>query len=142
MDKTIALAVGRPFAIVDQQCLVKRATNVWLDDNTDEESATAPELPISEPTLSVYNFLAHDLGVIVGKIQEGCFGLFTVSYNKVLALDQDILSWEAGLPPYFRLQDFDTSKDEQYPFLFWNRLHLHSMYHFTRVTLHRPYLLR
>ena len=121
---------------------MKRATNIWLDDNTDEDSDTAPELPLSEPTLSVYNFLAHDLAVIVGKIQEGCFGLFTISYDKVLALDQDILSWEAELPPYFRLQNFDTSKDELYPFLFWNRLHLHSMYHFTRVTLHRPYLLR
>jgi hypothetical protein len=142
LDKTIALAVGRPFAIVDQQCLVKRATNVWLDDDTDEESSTAPELPISEPTLSVYNSLAHDLAVIVGKIQEGCFGLFSISYDKVLSLDQDILSWEAGLPSYFRLRNPDTSKDEQYPFLFWNRLYLHSMYHFTRVTLHRPYLLR
>jgi hypothetical protein len=47
LDKTIALAVGRPFAIVDQQCLVKRATNIWLDDNTDEDSDTAPELPLS-----------------------------------------------------------------------------------------------
>ncbi|KAF2792121.1 hypothetical protein K505DRAFT_338948 [Melanomma pulvis-pyrius CBS 109.77] len=142
LDKTIALAVGRPFAIVDQQCLVKRATNIWLDDHADEEASTAPELPLSEPTLSVYNFLAHDLAVIVGKIQEGCFGLFTVSYDTVLSLDQDIMNWEARLPPYFRLQDPDTSKDELYPFLFWNRLHLHSMYHFTRVTLHRPYLLR
>ncbi|KAF2710798.1 hypothetical protein K504DRAFT_429120 [Pleomassaria siparia CBS 279.74] len=142
LDKTIALAVGRPFAIVDQQCLVKRATNVWLDDQTDEEATVAPQRPLSEPTLSVYNFLAHDLAVIVGKIQEGCFGLFTVSYDTVLSLDQDILNWEAALPPYFRLQDPDTSNDDRYPFLFWNRLHLHSMYHFTRVTLHRPYLLR
>ena len=32
--------------------------------------------------------------------------------------------------------------DHVHPFLYWNRLHLHSMYHFARVTLHRPYLLR
>lgn len=142
LDKTIALAIGRPFAIVDQQCLVKRATNVWLDDETDESSATISELPLSEPTLSVYNFLAHDLAKIVGKIQERCFGLFTVSYDTVLALDREILDWEAKLPSYFRLHDPDTSKDQMHQFLYWNRLHLHSMYHFTRVTLHRPYLLR
>ncbi|KAF1942262.1 hypothetical protein EJ02DRAFT_178875 [Clathrospora elynae] len=142
LDKTIALAIGRPFAIVDQQCLVKRATNVWLDDETDESAAAIPEQPLTEPTLSLYNFLAHDLAKIVGDIQERCFGLFTVSYDTVLALDREILEWEAKLPAYYHLKEPDTAKDELYPFLYWNRLHLHSMYHFARVTLHRPYLLR
>lgn len=142
LDKTIALAIGRPFAIVDQQCLVKRATNVWLDDKTDENAATAPELPLSEPTLSLYSSLAHDLAKVVGDIQEKCFGLLSVSYETVLSLDREILQWEAKLPPYFRLTDADTSMDHLHAFLHWNRLHLHSMYHFARVTLHRPYLLR
>lgn len=143
LDKTIALAIGRPFAIVDQQCLVKRAQNVWLDDVADDTAANnVPVLPISEPTLSVCNFLAHDLAKIVGNIQERCFGLFTVSYDTVLSLDRDILNWESKLPDYFRLKDPDTSRDDLHPFLYWNRLHLHSMYHFARVTLHRPYLLR
>jgi hypothetical protein len=142
LDKTIALAIGRPFAIVDQQCQVKRATNVWLDDETDESATTITELPLSEPTLSVYNFLAHDLAKIVGNIQERCFGLHTVSYDTVLTLDRDILAWEAMLPNYYRVQEPDTSMDRLHLFLYWNRLHLHSMYHFARVTLHRPYLLR
>lgn len=142
LDKTIALAIGRPFAIVDQQCLVKRATNVWLDDETDECAAAIPELPLSEPTLSVFNFLAHDLAKIIGNIQERCFGLFTVSYDTVISLDRDIVEWEARLPEYYHLLEPDTSKDRLHPFLYWNRLHLHSMYHFARVTLHRPYLLR
>ncbi|KAF2727219.1 fungal-specific transcription factor domain-containing protein [Polyplosphaeria fusca] len=142
LDKTIALAIGRPFAIVDQQCYVKRATNIWLDDEPDERAATLAEFPISEPTLSICNFLAHDLAQIVGQIQERCFGLFSVSYDTVLDLDRDVLQWEKKLPPYFRLQDPDTSQDQAHPFLYWNRLQLHSMFHFTRVTLHRPYLLR
>ncbi|KAI8938459.1 hypothetical protein NX059_004352 [Plenodomus lindquistii] len=142
LDKTIALAIGRPFAIVDQQCLVKRATNVWLDDETDERAATIPELPLAEPTLSVFNFLAHDLAKLIGDIQERCFGLFSVSYDTVLSLDRDILSWEARLPDYYHLKEADTTRDRLHPFLYWNRLHLHSMYHFARVTLHRPYLLR
>lgn len=142
LDKTIALAIGRPFAIVDQQCLVKRATNVWLDDETDEGATTASERPLSDPTLSLCSSLAHDLAKIVGDIQEKCFGLLSVSYDTVLSLDREILAWEARLPPYFRLKDPDTSMDQSHAFLYWNRLHLHSMYHFARVTLHRPYLLR
>ncbi|OAK97655.1 hypothetical protein IQ06DRAFT_318597 [Phaeosphaeriaceae sp. SRC1lsM3a] len=142
LDKTIALAIGRPFAIVDQQCQVKRATNLWLDDESDESAANITELPLLEPTLSVYNFLAHDLAQIVGNIQERCFGLHTVAYDTVLALDRDILEWEAKLPSYYHVKNPDTSMDEMHRFLYWNRLHLHSMYHFARVTLHRPYLLR
>ncbi|KDN63505.1 putative fungal specific transcription factor domain-containing protein [Colletotrichum sublineola] len=142
LDKTIALALGRPFAIVDQQCLVKQASNVWLDDLGDEEAATIPEAPLSEPTASVFSRLAHELAVVVGKIQEQCFGLFTVSYETVLTLDKDIDAWRGSLPPYFDLKEPDTSKDERLPFLPWQRLHLHSMYHFARVTLHRPFLLR
>lgn len=142
LDKTIALALGRPFAIVDQQCLVKQASNVWLDELDDEEAATAPEAPLSEPTASVFSRLAHELAAVVGKIQERCFGLFTVSYETVLTLDKEIETWRSRLPPYFELEDPDRSKDERLPFLPWQRLHLHSMYHFARVTLHRPFLLR
>ncbi|KAF2013948.1 hypothetical protein BU24DRAFT_424960 [Aaosphaeria arxii CBS 175.79] len=142
LDKTIALAIGRPFAIVDTQCLVKRATNVWLDDLSDEAASNVGENSLSDPTPSVCNFLAHDLATIIGKIQERCFGLFAVSYDTVLSLDQEIVEWEAKLPSYFRLQDPDLSLDQSHPFLCWNRMLLHSMYHFTRVTLHRPYLLR
>ncbi|KAI0594603.1 fungal-specific transcription factor domain-containing protein [Biscogniauxia sp. FL1348] len=142
LDKTIALAIGRPFAIVDQQCLVKLASNVWLDEMSEEEASTEPEKPFSEPTLSLWSRLSHELAMIVGKIQERCFGLFAVSYDTVLALDGEIIAWEAQLPPCFRLENPDRSKDGALPFLEWNRLHLHSMYHFARVTLHRPFLLR
>ncbi|KZL86295.1 fungal specific transcription factor domain-containing protein [Colletotrichum incanum] len=142
LDKTIALALGRPFAIVDQQCLVKQASNVWLDDLDDEEAAAIPEAPLSEPTASVFSRLAHELAVVVGKIQERCFGLFTVSYETVLTLDKEIETWRGSLPSYFDLKEPDRSKDERLPFLPWQRLHLHSMYHFARVTLHRPFLLR
>lgn len=78
----------------------------------------------------------------MGRIQERCFGLFTVSYETVLALDKEIETWKSRLPSYFELDDPDTSKDKRLPFLPWQRLHLHSMYHFARVTLHRPFLLR
>ncbi|KAF2641551.1 hypothetical protein P280DRAFT_517748 [Massarina eburnea CBS 473.64] len=141
LDKTIALAIGRPFAIVDQQCLVKRATNVWLDDEPDDTIAATPR-PLSDPTPTVYNFLTHDLAKIVGKIQEKCFGLYTASYDTVLTLDREVQDWEASLPVYFKLKDPDLSLDSSRPFLYWNRLYLHSMYHFTRMTIHRPYLLR
>lgn len=142
LDKTIALALGRPFAIVDQQCLVRQASNVDLDDLSESEAEHVPEQPLSSPTQGLANRLAHELAVIVGRIQERCFGLFAVSYDTVLALDSEIVAWETRLPANFKLHDPDTSLDAQLPWLPWNRLDLHSMYHFARVTLHRPFLLR
>ena len=79
---------------------------------------------------------------IVGQIQEKCFGLYTASYDTVLTLDREVQGWETKLPSYFKLKDPDLSLDSSRPFLYWNRLYLHSMYHFTRMTIHRPYLLR
>ncbi|KAI1632541.1 hypothetical protein F4809DRAFT_645328 [Biscogniauxia mediterranea] len=70
LDKTIALAVGRPFAIIDQQCLVKLASDVWLDEMSEEGAAGEPERSFSEPTLSLRSRLSHELAMIVGKIQE------------------------------------------------------------------------
>ncbi|ETS82372.1 hypothetical protein PFICI_04248 [Pestalotiopsis fici W106-1] len=142
LDKTIALSIGRPFAIVDQQCIVKLASNLDLDDLDEAEAERAVERPLSEPTLNLGNRLGHELSVIVGKIQERCFGLFQVSYDTVLALHAEIVAWEDKLPPYFRLQEPDLSKDDQYKWLRWSRLRLHSMSHFAKVTLHRPFLLR
>ncbi|KAI1844448.1 hypothetical protein JX266_009335 [Neoarthrinium moseri] len=142
LDKTIALAIGRPFAIVDQQCLVKLASNVYLDEMDEVEAEDVTEQPLSEPTLSLGNRLAHELAVIIGKIQERCFGLFQVSYDTVLALDSEVITWKERLPPYFRLENPDISKDNTLMWLPWNRLRLHSMFHFARVTLHRPFLLR
>ncbi|KAJ0281314.1 hypothetical protein COL940_005770 [Colletotrichum noveboracense] len=104
LDKTIALALGRPFAIVDQQCMVKPASNVWLDDLNDEEAANVTEAPLSEPTPSVFSRLAHELAVVVGKIQERCFGLFTVSYETVLTLDKEIETWRGSQPLNDRLK--------------------------------------
>ncbi|KAK6205720.1 hypothetical protein LQW54_008300 [Pestalotiopsis sp. IQ-011] len=142
LDKTIALAIGRPFAIVDQQCLVKLASNVYLDEMDEAEAEEVAEQPLSEPTLSLGNRFAHELAVIIGKIQERCFGLFQVSYDTVLSLDAEVVSWKEKLPPYFRLEDPDISQDQTREWLPWNRLRLHSMFHFARVTLHRPFLLR
>lgn len=118
LDKTIALAIGRPFAIVDQQCLVKRATNVWLDDETDESAFRVSELLLSQPTLSLCSSLAHDLAKIIGDIQEKCFGLLSVSYETVLSLDHEVLRLETKLPPYFRLKDADTSMDHLHAFFY------------------------
>ncbi|CRL27261.1 Fungal transcriptional regulatory protein, N-terminal [Penicillium camemberti] len=142
LDKTIALALGRPYAISDHMCLIKAPENVWLDGLTDEESSTATAHELSYPTMSTVTILGSGLGKIAGEIQDRCFGLYPASYDMVIEMDNKLVAWKEQLPPYFAVEDPELSLDDSYTFLPWHRLYLHSTFHFARITLHRPYLLR
>ncbi|KOS46872.1 hypothetical protein ACN38_g2194 [Penicillium nordicum] len=142
LDKTIALALGRPYAISDHMCLIKAPENVWLDGLTDEESSIATAHGLSYPTMSTATLLGSDLGKIAGEIQDRCFGLYPASYDMVIEMDNKLVAWKDKLPPYFAVEDPELSLDESHTFLPWHRLYLHSTFHFARITLHRPYLLR
>ncbi|KAK5796494.1 hypothetical protein VI817_005779 [Penicillium citrinum] len=142
LDKTIALALGRPYAISDHMCLIKAPENIWLDDLTDEQSSTISVSPLKNPTRSTAMMLCTGLAKIAGEIQDRCFGLYPASYEVVTEMDQKLLAWQKQLPAYFALSDPDFSLDEMHYYLPWHRLYLHSAFHFARITLHRPYLLR
>ncbi|PVH73515.1 hypothetical protein DL98DRAFT_431103 [Cadophora sp. DSE1049] len=143
LDRMISLALGRPYAISDQHCLTKPVTNIWVDEMNSEDAAVAQPRPLSDPTPSIMSIFNQSLAQIIGRIQEKCFGLDPPVYDTVLNLDQELLKWKDELPTYFSLQNPDLSLDnETHPFLRWHRLYLHTNYHFARITLHRPYLLR
>lgn len=142
LDKTIALALGRPYAISDHMCLIKAPDNIWLDGLTDEESSTATAHALSYPTMSTVTLLGNGLGKIAGEIQDRCFGLYPASYDMVIEMDNKLVAWKEKLPSYFSVEDPDLSLDGSHTFLPWHRLYLHSAFHFARITLHRPYLLR
>ncbi|KAJ5039959.1 hypothetical protein NUH16_009757 [Penicillium rubens] len=142
LDKTIALALGRPYAISDHMCLIKAPDNIWLDGLTDEESSTATAHALSYPTMSTVTLLGSGLGKIAGEIQDRCFGLYPASYDMVIEMDNKLVAWKEKLPSYFSVEDPDLSLDGSHTFLPWHRLYLHSAFHFARITLHRPYLLR
>lgn len=142
LDRMIALALGRPYAINDKLCLFKEAENIWLDDMESTDAARAEPCPIEIPTPSVLSFLTHRLSEIVGAIQERCFGLSSASYDVVLCLDRELVAWSEQLPLYFRLDSSDLACDADLPFLKWHRHNLHTSFHFARIMLHRPYLLR
>ncbi|OGE58447.1 hypothetical protein PENARI_c001G08190 [Penicillium arizonense] len=142
LDKTIALALGRPYAISDHMCLIKAPENVWLDGLTDEQSSTAKAHAISYPTRSTVSLLGTTLAKIAGEIQDRCFGLYPASYDMVVEMDNKLVAWKQQLPAYFSVDDPELSLDDSHTFLPWHRLYLHSAFHFARITLHRPHLLR
>lgn len=146
LDRSISLAVGRPYTIHDKHCMEMNIRNIWVDDMTTEEALAAEEQPLSEPTKNVYYIYQQRLSAILGDIHDECFGLspMTTSYNsyeKVMKLDRVLISWAESLPSYFRLEQPDATMDTGRPYLYWQRMYLHSAYHFARITLHRTYVL-
>lgn len=148
LDRSISLAIGRPYTINDRHCMRMTIKNIWIDDKSTEEVARPEdhERPLSDPTPSVFYHEVQKLTATMGDIHDECFGLgpLTTSYTtyeKVLALDRVLFEWAEALPPYFRLKDPDTALDADRPYLFWQRMYLHSAYHFSRITLHRTYVL-
>ncbi|KAH8179095.1 fungal specific transcription factor domain-containing protein [Sarocladium implicatum] len=141
-DRSISLAIGRPYTINDKHCMKMNITNVWVDNDNGE----AEPRGLDDPTPSVYYACQQDLSAILGQIHDECFGLVPIgtsysSYEKVMALDRTLLGWVQALPPYFQLSDADTSMDQQRPYLPWQRMYLHSSFHFARITLHRTYVV-
>lgn len=146
IDRSVSLAIGRPYTINNKHCMEMKIRNIWIDDKTNEEASTAVEEPLQDPTPSIYYLYQQQLSTILGDIHDDCFGLVPMTtsyhtYEKVLHLDKALLDWANSLPAYFRLENADTSLDASRSYLYWQRMYLHSAYHFARVTLHRTYVL-
>lgn len=143
LDRMIALALGRPYCILDAQSLTYVPKNVFLDDMTDEEALTVIAEPIeTSPTPAVLAILSHGLGKIIGQIQEQTFGIQAASYRQVMQLDAQLVAWRDSLPNYLALENADLSLDSSCSYLVWHRLYLRTAFHFARITLHRPYIWR
>lgn len=146
IDRTVCLALGRPYTINDKHCMKMEIPNVWVDDMTAEEASFAKPQDISDPTQSVFYQYQQYLTDILGEIHDQFYSLTAsrelhTSYDKVMLIDRALLDWKENLPAYFRLNAPDTSMDAARPFLPWQRRYLHGEYHFARITLHRPYVL-
>lgn len=146
LDRSFSLATGRPYTINNKHCMQMKISNIWIDDMSDEEAVGAPERPTDDPTPSIYYLYQQQMSGILGDIQDECFGILPtttsyVTYEKVLGLDKTLIAWADDLPSYFRLTNPDTSMDADRSFLYWQRMYLHSSYHFARITLHRTYVL-
>lgn len=147
LDRSISLAVGRPYTINDKHCTKMDIRNIWLEDMTTQEAASAQPLSMDEPTQNIYYMYQQSLSAILGDIHDECFGISSgpstsyAAYDKVMRLDGVLADWANNLPSYFQLQDSDCSLDSSRPYLYWQRMYLHSAYHFARITLHRTYVL-
>jgi hypothetical protein len=146
LDRSFSLATGRPYTVNNKHCMQMTIRNIWLDDKSDDDAVHSLEQPIGNPTPTICYRYQQKMSVIPGDIQDDCFSIIPTTtsyatYEKVLDFDKALLAWADDLPSYFRLLNPDKSMDSDRPFLPWQRMYLHSSYHFARITLHRTYVL-
>ncbi|TIB61063.1 hypothetical protein E3P78_02917 [Wallemia ichthyophaga] len=144
-DNTLALILGRPPSIIPAYCDTLPPSNI--DDNDFQSTSvdTSPPLPkpLNIPTLMTAHVLRHSFVQIVARCNEHFSNLRAPSsYSNVLRLDAEIGEFIARLPPVFRFEDPDTSVDSQMPWLPTHRFLLAVECYFTKISLHRPWVLR
>lgn len=159
LDRTTSMLLGRPQAIDDKTSDCQPPSDVDIDVLPRMGPAPTPEpfpplVPPSTESLrrppGVYHFIAirHELAKVTGRVVEHFQDLSKPrNYADVLRIDQDLQKFYSALTPAYLCQalrgdEADRSFDSICPWLPIHRYLLNLEYHYVRITLHRPYLLR
>ena len=143
LDRYLGLLVGRPSRIQDEDCDVQPpSTDVMQAHVTWGFTCTINDV---ESTLR-FILLRTSMAKIMARLSKEAFGMKAASFAKTLELDRLLVSWAAELPEDFRIlsredrsarQHFDQHVDMHST----HRFLLSAEYHYSRITLHRPFLL-
>ncbi|PWN88374.1 hypothetical protein FA10DRAFT_280916 [Acaromyces ingoldii] len=159
LDRTTSMLLGRPQGIDDKTSDTLPPSDVDIDVLPRLAPAPVPPpFPPLEPVDAnaprkppgVYAMVAmrHELAKLTGRIVEHFQDLSKPrNYADVHQLDADLERFYQALPPPYlcralRGDEADRSFDEICPWLPIHRYLLNVEYHYVRITLHRPYLLR
>lgn len=159
LDRTTSMLLGRPQAIDDKTTDTLPPSDIDIDVLPRNGPAPVPETfpsavaPTPESLLrppGVYRFIAirHELAKLTGRVVDHFQDLSKPrNYIEVLNIDADLERFYAAIPPAYlyhalRGNDADASFDQICPWLPIHRYLLNLEYHYVRITLHRPYLLR
>lgn len=153
-DVTLAMNLGRP-SISDlgnvfsdaQQPTSEGMEHWWKFERPTSHPNARPGIPLP----SIHQYMAHrnDLARIVGRIVEIYQKIEPHHYSDVTALDAEIAKLREDLPHYYKTKispsgkvSFDASLDEAFDLLVEHRFLIHMEINYTRINLHRSYLLR
>ncbi len=154
MDKTTSILLGRPQAIQDFHCDTLPPSDVDIDTMPRAARPYVPRTrprPGTPPGVFLFVAIRHELTRITGKIVEHFQNLASPRrYADVVALDEELEKFRKDIPDIYRVdmglsgaapntnKEFDTVC----PWLPLHRYLLNIEYHYVRIALHRPYVLR
>ena len=154
MDKTTSILLGRPQAIQEFHCDTLPPSDIDIDTMPRSARPYVPRTrprPNTPPGVFLFVAIRHELTRITGKIVEHFQNLASPRrYADVVALDEELEKFRKDIPDIYRVDKAttgtgpDTNKefDGVCPWLPLHRYLLNIEYHYVRIALHRPYVLR
>ncbi|SPO24611.1 uncharacterized protein UTRI_03880 [Ustilago trichophora] len=154
MDKTTSILLGRPQAIQEFHCDTLPPSDVDIDTMPRSARPYVPRTrprPNTPPGVFLFVAIRHELTRLTGKIVEHFQNLASPRrYADVVALDEELEKFRKDIPDIYRVDKAttgtgpDTNKefDTVCPWLPLHRYLLNIEYHYVRIALHRPYVLR
>ena len=154
MDKTTSILLGRPQAIQEFHCDTLPPSDIDIDTMPRSARPYVPRTrprPNTPPGVFLFVAIRHELTRITGKIVEHFQNLASPRrYADVVALDEELEKFRKDIPDIYRVDKVtngsgpDTNKqfDTVCPWLPLHRYLLNIEYHYVRIALHRPYVLR
>ncbi|KAN0064768.1 hypothetical protein ACQY0O_001825 [Thecaphora frezii] len=154
MDKTTSILLGRPQAIQEFHCDTLPPSDVDIDTMPRAARPYVPRTkarPHKPPGVFLFVAIRHELARLTGKIVDHFQNLASPRrYADVVALDEELEKFRRDLPDIYRMDrgedgscvGTDKSFDEVCSYLPLHRYLLNIEYHYVRIALHRPYVLR
>jgi len=124
--------LGRP-NLIDQKNLDFKLPNLRLDHSTTEPNALSPFAHMS---------LQAQLGRRIASVLRDVQPATGPSAKEVLAVEAECEKFIEELPPIFRVEDTDTSLDEQHPYYVFQRHQMHCVIFVSMLNFYKPYLTR
>jgi hypothetical protein len=124
--------LGRP-NLIDQKNLTFKFPNLRLDQPATESNLLSPFAHIA---------LQARLGRRVAAVLGDANSPSDLPAKQVLAIESECDRFIDELPAVFRVEDADTSLDEQHPYFVFQRHQLHCVLYVTMLDFLKPYLTR
>ena len=154
MDKTTSILLGRPQAIQEFHCDTLPPSDIDIDTMPRAARPYVPRTkprPHTPPGVFLFVAIRHELARLTGKIVEHFQNLASPRrYADVVALDEELEKFRREIPDIYRMDrgedgsctGTDKAFDDVCPWLPLHRYLLNIEYHYVRIALHRPYVLR
>ncbi|KAH7389641.1 hypothetical protein DE146DRAFT_758943 [Phaeosphaeria sp. MPI-PUGE-AT-0046c] len=131
-DWQMSAWLGRP-NLIDQKNLTFKFPNLRLDQSTVEPNLLSPFAHMA---------LQAHLGRRVATVLGDAGSVHELSAKEVSTVEAECEKYIKELPPVFRVNDPDTSFDEQHPYFVFQRHQLHCVIYVTMLDFLKPYLTR
>ena len=140
-DLLFSFQIGLPSMIRLGDCDTELPRNLYDDEFDEDTKDLPPSRPASEPTPVSYMCAKASMAFAFGKAVERLHSVSTISYDELMALDQDLRDARAQFPPHLRLRSIEESTMDPGA-LVMQRVNLSILYHKGQCVLHRKFLTR